>query len=72
MANLYWAQGDRDMALGIIDGILASDPRNERALEWRALRNVPAATPEPSAEGALTAFLDRITKEYGHGIPRNH
>ncbi len=72
MANLYWEQGDRETAIGIIEGILISDPRNERALEWSASHAISAPQTEPSEEGALNAFLARITKEYGHGISRNH
>jgi 3-dehydroquinate synthase len=70
MANLYWEQGDRKTALGIVDGILDADPDDERALAWKAAhRDAPDRTGEQSA---LVAFLERITKEYGHGIPRDH
>ncbi len=72
MANLYWEQGNRETALGIIDGILAADPGNDRALEWKATHAIAQLQSEQPEEGALNAFLERITKEYGHGLSRNN
>jgi tetratricopeptide (TPR) repeat protein len=72
MANLYWEQGDRETAIGIIEGILAEAPLDERALEWRASHAIAPPARDAQAEGALRTFLDRITKEYGHGISRDH
>ena len=71
MANLYWEQGDRETALAIIEGILAADAADARALAWKAAHG--AEPPDSGgAENALNAFLERITKEYGHGISRDH
>ncbi|HEY5996754.1 MAG TPA: 3-dehydroquinate synthase [Candidatus Deferrimicrobiaceae bacterium] len=72
MANLYWEQGERQMAVDIIEGILADTPGDLRALEWRASHGGPPQPREGQVEGALKAFLDRITKEYPHGISRDN
>jgi 3-dehydroquinate synthase len=72
MATLYWQQGDRETALAIVDGILEADPLDERAAEWKARHLAPAVQPIAGEEVALNSFLDRITKEYGHGLSRDH
>ena len=85
LANLYWEQGDRETAVGIVEGILVGDPGDARAREWMVARGLgeapqaPAPPPQATAragatetESELAAFLERIAKEYGHGVSRDH
>jgi 3-dehydroquinate synthase len=62
MADVCWEQGERKIALRIIDGILRRDPGDRRALEWKKTHE------ERTAETALTLFLGAIAKEYGYEL----
>lgn len=73
LANIYWDQGKHAEARRIIEEILSSDPSDPRALAWLT------AHPERSGEergkrvvAALRNFLEKMTKEFGHDIPRHH
>lgn len=66
MANVYWEQGERDVARRIVRAILAEDPGDARAEAWLAQR------PQSDEEEALAAFLETIAKEYAHDISGTH
>jgi 3-dehydroquinate synthase len=60
LADVYWAQGERETAYRIVEEILKRDPGNARALAWQAARR------EDPLEKALRQFLRAAGKEYGH------
>jgi Tfp pilus assembly protein PilF len=62
LAEVYWAQGERETANRIVEEILRRDPGNARALAWRAARR------EDPLEVALRRFLRAAGKEYGHEL----
>jgi tetratricopeptide (TPR) repeat protein len=62
LAEVYWAQGERETATRIVEEILRRDPGNARALAWRAARR------EDPLEKALRRFLRAAGKEYGHEL----
>ena len=62
LAEVYWAQGERETANRIVEEILRRDPGNARALAWRAARR------EDPIEKALRRFLRAAGKEYGHEL----
>ncbi|MBI5905558.1 MAG: 3-dehydroquinate synthase [Deltaproteobacteria bacterium] len=67
LADVYWSQGERRTARGIVGEILARDPENARALAWMADRGE-----EDPVEAVLAAFLDMTAKEYGYDLSRYH
>jgi tetratricopeptide (TPR) repeat protein len=67
LANIYWEQGEKETARRIVGEILARDPGDRRALEWKKAREE-----EGTAETALAVFLDSIAKEYGYDLSRPH
>ncbi len=67
LADVYWFQGEKDIARKIIEQILREDPWNERALAWKRARSGPDPT-----EAALKAFLDTTVKEYGYDLSEHH
>lgn len=62
LAEVYWAQGERETANRIVDGILRRDPGNARALAWQAARR------EDPLEKTLREFLRAAAKEYGYDL----
>jgi Tfp pilus assembly protein PilF len=62
LADVYWAQGERETAIRIIEEILRQDPGNARALTWRAARR------EDPLEATLRDFLRATAKEYGYDL----
>ena len=62
LADVYWAQGERETAIRIIEEILRQDPGNARALAWRAARR------EDPLEATLRDFLRATAKEYGYDL----
>ncbi|NNG45618.1 MAG: hypothetical protein HKM86_00690, partial [Deltaproteobacteria bacterium] len=73
MANVYWEQGRQEEAMQIIDEILQSNPQDPRALSWLESRERTRV----KARGervvtSLTAFLKKMTKEFGYDVPRHH
>jgi len=66
LADVYWAQGERETAFHIVGEILRRDPANVRALAWMAARR------EDPIETALKAFLETLAKEYGYDLSRYH
>jgi 3-dehydroquinate synthase len=62
LADVYWAQGERETASRIVEEILQHDPGNARALAWRAARR------EDPLETALRDFLRATAKEYGYDL----
>jgi 3-dehydroquinate synthase len=62
LADVYWAQGERETANRIIEEILLQDPGNARATAWRAARR------EDPLETKLRDFLRAAAKEYGHDL----
>jgi len=67
LADVYWSQGERRTARGIVGEILARDPDNARALAWMSERGE-----EDPMEAVLAAFLDMTAKEYGYDLSRYH
>jgi 3-dehydroquinate synthase len=67
LADVYWAQGERDIARKIVRQILREDPHNERALSWMASHGK-----EDPLEMALDAFLQMTAKEYGYDLSGHH
>jgi len=73
MANVYWEQGRQEEAMQIIDEILVSNPQDPRALSWLESREgTRAKSRGERVVSSLTAFLKKMTKEYGHDVPRHH
>lgn len=66
MADIYWEQGEREVARRIVREILAADPGDARAAAWLARRG------QTDEEGALLALLDTIRGEFGHDLSRTH
>ena len=66
LANVYWAQGERETARRIVEEILRRDPGNARAHAWMAARR------EEPLETALKKFLETTAKEYGYDLSRYH
>jgi FimV-like protein len=66
LAEVYWAQGERETARRIVREILQEDPGNARAQAWMAARRVDPL------ETALEEFLETTAKEYGHDFSRHH
>lgn len=62
LADVYWAQGERETAIRIVEEILRQDPGNARALAWRAARR------EDPLEKTLREFLGATAKEYGYDL----
>jgi Tfp pilus assembly protein PilF len=62
LADVYWAQGERETANRIIEEILLQDPGNARATAWRAARR------EDPLETKLRDFLRAAAKEYGYDL----
>jgi hypothetical protein len=62
LADLYWAQGERETANRIVEEILRRDPGNARALAWQAARR------EEPLEKKLRDFLRAFAKEYGYDL----
>ncbi|HEX9205013.1 MAG TPA: 3-dehydroquinate synthase [Candidatus Deferrimicrobiaceae bacterium] len=62
LAEVYWAQGERETANRIVDEILRRDPGNARALAWQAERR------EDPLEKTLRGFLRAAAKEYGYDL----
>jgi len=62
LADVYWAQGERETANRIVEEILRQDPGNGRALAWRAARC------EDPLEKTLRDFLGATAKEYGYDL----
>ncbi|MGE5248289.1 MAG: hypothetical protein ACM3L8_08070, partial [Verrucomicrobiota bacterium] len=67
LADLYWAQGEREVARKIVGRILRDNPHDERALAWMA-----AHGKEEPLETALKTFLEKTAKEYGYDLSGNH
>jgi hypothetical protein len=67
LADLYWAQGERAIARGIVRRILEEEPGNERARAWMAEHGK-----EDPVESALGTFLEKTAKEYGYDLSRYH
>jgi 3-dehydroquinate synthase len=67
LADVYWSQGERDIARKIVLQILREDPHNERATAWMA-----SHTKEDPLEAALGAFLKTTAKEYGYDLSGHH
>lgn len=67
LADVYWAQGEREVARGIVRRILEEDPGNERARAWMAQHGK-----EDPVESALGTFLEKTAKEYGYDLSRYH
>jgi 3-dehydroquinate synthase len=63
LADVYWSQGERDIARKIVGQILREDPHNERAQAWMASHGK-----EDPLEAALGAFLQTTAKEYGYDL----
>lgn len=66
LAEVYWAQGERETARRIVEEILRRDPWNVRAQAWMAARR------EDPLETALKEFLETTAKEYGYDVSRSH
>jgi hypothetical protein len=62
LAEVYWAQGERETANRIVGEILRRDPGNARALAWQAARR------EDPLEKTLREFLRAAAKEYGYDL----
>jgi len=67
LADVYWSQGEREIARKIVAQILREDPENERALAWMASRGG-----QDQVEQALGAFLEATAKEYGYELSGHH
>ncbi len=67
LADVYWAQGERAIARGIVWRILEEEPGNERARAWMAEHGK-----EDPVESALGTFLEKTAKEYGYDLSRYH
>lgn len=67
LADVYWSQGERTTARGIVAEILKRDPGNVRALAWIADHGE-----EGTLEAELASFLDPTAKEYGYDLSRYH
>jgi len=67
LADVYWSQGEREIARKIVGQILREDPDNERALTWMASHRR-----QDPLETALGAFLDATAKEYGYELSGHH
>jgi len=73
MANVYWEQGRQEEAMKIIDEILQDNPQDPRALSWLEIREGTRAKRRgEQVVSSLTAFLKKITKEFGYDVPRHH
>jgi 3-dehydroquinate synthase len=73
MATVYWEQGKQEEAMQIIDEILMRNPRHPRALSWLESREeMRAKSRGESVVSSLTAFLKKMTKEFGYDLPRHH
>ena len=66
MADVYWEQGERETARRIVDEILANDPGDRRALEWKRTHE------EKTSEKTLVGFLRAIAKEFGYDLSGPH
>lgn len=73
MASIYWDQGRQEDSIRIIDEILRCHPDDSRALAWREAhlgkREVDRGKKVVSA---LSAFLRKMTKEFGYDVPGHH
>jgi 3-dehydroquinate synthase len=67
LADVYWSQGEREVARKIVRQILRDDPRNARALSW-----MESHSDEDPVEKALQTFLETTAKEYGYDLSGNH
>ncbi len=67
LADVYWAQGEREEARRIVEEILRKEPGNTRAKAWRESRKE-----EDPVEAELNAFLQTTAKEYGYDLSRYH
>jgi tetratricopeptide (TPR) repeat protein len=67
LADVYWSQGERTTARGIVGEILKRDPGSPRALAWMSDHGE-----EGPLEAALASFLDLTAKEYGYDLSRYH
>jgi 3-dehydroquinate synthase len=66
MANVCWEQGEREIALRIVDEILQRDPGDERAIEWKRTHT------KGELEELLEEFLSAIAKEYRYDLSKPH
>jgi 3-dehydroquinate synthase len=67
LADIYWEQGEKETARRIVEEILARDPGDRRALQWKRTREEG-----DQAEKALFDFLGEIAKEYGYDLSGPH
>jgi tetratricopeptide (TPR) repeat protein len=73
MASIYWDQGRQEDSIRIIDEILHRHPNDSRALAWREARlGKREVDREKRLVSALTAFLRKMTKEFGYDVPGHH
>jgi tetratricopeptide (TPR) repeat protein len=73
MAGIYWDQGRQEESIRIIDEILRRHPDDSRALAWREARlGKRAVDREKRLVSALSAFLRKMTKEFGYDVPGHH
>ena len=73
MASVYWDQGKQEEARRIIDEILRNNPRNPRALAWLEAREGKKGREQrEKVVSNLTAFLEKMAKEYGYDVSRHH
>ena len=81
MASVYWDQGRQEEARRIIEGILRENPEDPRALAWlsesegkpKGERVREKRKPrEDKAVSSLTAFLEKMAREYGYDVSRHH
>jgi 3-dehydroquinate synthase len=73
MASVYWDQGKQEEARRIIDEILRDNPRDPRARAWLEAREGKKGREQgDKVVSALTAFLEKMAKEYGYDVPRHH
>lgn len=81
MASVYWDQGRQEEARQIIEGILRENPEDPRALAWLSAREGKPKGErvrerrkpgEDKAVSSLTAFLEKMAREYGYDVSRHH
>ncbi|MGB6410269.1 MAG: 3-dehydroquinate synthase [Candidatus Deferrimicrobiaceae bacterium] len=73
MANVYWEQGRQEEAMQIIGKILRNNPQDPRALSWLESREgTRAKSRGEQVVSSLTAFLKKMTKEFGYDVSRHH
>jgi 3-dehydroquinate synthase len=73
MASVYWDQGKQEEARRIIDEILRNNPRDPRALAWLEAREGKKGREQgEKVVSTLTAFLEKMAKEYGYDVSRHH